>query len=349
MLAFERPFLLAFLALIPVFMWLSLFLGKRGLPFPLVASREKAAEPSPSGRGRPALAAATAAVCEVPFFPRACRKLAILLFYCGLALTVIAAAGPARVSRRILYLSRGNEIIFVLDVSPSMAAADFQPDRLESAKAIIDGFLSSRRNESIGLVAFGAEAALVCPPTLDYPALRRSLLELKPGIFGDGTALGSGLATALAHSASSQAPEKYIVLLTDGENNAGAMAPATVVAMAARRGVSVSVVGVGSKGEVPLSYVDPATGLRRTGSYRSDFDSASLEALARAGSGNYYAAESVNALRKAFDSISERSSSLARTRSVSEEESLLGPVLGLGLAALVLARLLELLSGGGFL
>jgi Ca-activated chloride channel family protein len=272
-----------------------------------------------------------------------------MAFYLGLALTIVAAAGPARVSRRILYLSRGNEIIFVLDVSPSMAAADFQPDRLEAAKAIIDGFLAGRRNESIGLVAFGAEAALVCPPTLDYPSLRRRLVELRAGQFGDGTALGSGLATALAHSANSLAPEKYIVLLTDGENNAGAIAPATVVAMAAGRGVSVSVVGVGTRGEVPLSYLDPATGQRRTGSYRSDFDSASLESLAAAGGGKYYAAESVDALKLAFDSISERSSSLARTRSISEEESLLAPILGLGLACLVLARLLELLSGGGFL
>jgi Ca-activated chloride channel family protein len=201
----------------------------------------------------------------------------------------------------------------------------------------------------VGLVAFGAEAALICPPTLDYAALRSRLAELKPGRYGDGTALGSGLATALAHSASSGAPEKYIVLLTDGENNSGSIAPATAVNLATRRGVTVSVVGVGSRGDVPLSYVDPATGVKRTGSYHSEFDRASLESLAKAGGGRYYAAENGAALASAFSSISDSSTSLAKTRSVSEEESLVRPCLGLGLLALVLARLLEILAGGDFL
>lgn len=330
MLAFDRPWLLGLLALLPALWYLKRRIGRPGLGFPL----------APSG-GQ--------AFSETPTLPRLLGFASSCLFWLGLALMVVAASGPARVSRSILYLSRGNEINFVLDVSPSMAAEDFQPNRLEAAKAIIDGFLQGRRNESIGLVAFGAEAALICPPTLDYAALRRRLSELVPGQFGDGTALGSGMGTALAHSATSGAPRKFLVLLTDGENNAGALAPATAAALAAKRAVQVSVIGVGSRGDIPLTYTDPATGQKRSGSYHSEFDRTSLEALAREGGGTYYAAENPEALAAAFASISDSSASLARTRSVSREESLVRLVLALGLGLLVLARLLELLSGGDFL
>ncbi len=335
MLAFERPFLLALLLLAPLLWWLGRSFGRQGIGFPLGTWGGRPGGPS--------------AVAVLPFLPRLVRALAQLLFWLGFAACVAAAAGPARVNRRVLYLSRGNEILFVLDVSPSMAAADFQPDRLAAAKTIIDGFLKERRNESIGLVAFGAEAALVCPPTLDYESLRRRLAELKPGQFGDGTAIGAGIATALAHSASAGAPERYLVILTDGENNAGAMSPATAISLAARRRISVSVIGVGSRGDVPLSYVDPATGAKHVGSYHSEFDQAALETLARDGGGRYYAAESSSALAQAFSAISDRSTTLARTRSVSEEESLVRPILALGLLVLGLARLLEAFGGGDFL
>jgi Ca-activated chloride channel family protein len=330
MLAFERPLLLLCLAFVPVLAWLLRWTRRRGVSL------------TTRVRHGPAFAVA-------PLLPRLARLLAAALFWLGLVACIVAAAGPARVSRRILYLSRGNEILFVLDVSPSMAASDFQPSRLDAAKRIIDRFLDGRRNETVGLVAFGAEAALICPPTLDYQVLRRRLEGLQPGQFGDGTALGAGIATALAHSSGSGAPRKYVILLTDGENNAGSMSPSLAVSFAARRSVAVSVIGVGSRGEVPLSYVDPSTGLRRTGNYRSEFDQVALESLARAGGGRYYAAESAEALGSAFASISDDSASLARTRSTSQEESLVGIVLTMALASLVLARLLGFVAGGDFL
>jgi len=329
-MAFDRPWLLGLLALLPALWYLKRRLGRPGIAFPLAPSGGKAFS-------------------AIPALPRALSFISALLFWIGLGLVIVAAAGPAKVSRSILYLSRGNEINFVLDVSPSMAAEDFQPNRLEAAKAIIDGFLQGRRNESIGLVAFGAEAALICPPTLDYPALRRRLSELVPGQFGDGTALGAGMGTALAHSSTSGAPRKFLILLTDGENNAGALSPATAANLATKRGVQVSVIGVGSKGDVPLTYTDPATGQKRSGSYHSEFDRGSLEGLAREGGGTYYAAENPEALAAAFASISDSSASLARTRSISREESLVRIVLALGLGILVLARLLGLWAGGDFL
>jgi Ca-activated chloride channel family protein len=330
LIAFERPTLLILALLLPLLWAGRRFFARSGIRFPLGPSGGQVLGP-------------------LPLLPRLLKTAGTALFLLGLFACIVAAAGPARVNRRVLYLSRGNEILFVLDVSPSMAAGDFQPTRLDSAKAIIDGFLKERRNESIGLVAFGAEAALICPPTLDYRSLSKRLAELKPGLFGDGTALGAGIATALAHSGNSGAPERSVVILTDGENNAGAMSPSTAVALAARRGVAVSIIGVGSRGDVPLSYVDPATGQKRTGSYHSEFDRTALETLAKAGGGRYYAAENGEALHAAFAAISDSSTSLARTRSVSTEESLMRPLLGLALLLLALSRLLELIAGGDFL
>ena len=180
MLAFEHPFLLAFLLLIPAFIALRRFLRGRGVRFPIAVYR------GPVFSGTSAFSR----------FLDFCRR---GLLWFGFALAVVAAAGPARVERHLLYLSRGNEVIFALDISPSMAASDFVPTRLEAAKSIIALFLSERRNETVGLVAFGGEAALVCPPTLDYEALRRRLADLQPGALGEGTAIGSGLGTAVAH------------------------------------------------------------------------------------------------------------------------------------------------------
>ncbi|MEI6876750.1 MAG: hypothetical protein WCL50_16665, partial [Spirochaetota bacterium] len=121
-----------------------------------------------------------------------------------------------------------------------------------------------------------------------------------------------------------------------------ALAAAT---LASEAGFTLSVVGVGSEGEVPLNYVDPGTGSRRSGVYVSGFDRSALEAIARRGGGGYYGAADLPALVSAFARISERSLSLSRTRSVASEHSLLPHFLGIAFAALVLARLLALASG----
>lgn len=326
MLVFDRPWALALLGLVPALILLARFLRTRkgAVAIPLF-------EPFPA---------------QPPAFRllRAARAGALWLALAG---TGLAAAGPALVSKRVIYLGRGNEAIIILDVSPSMAASDFAPTRLDAAKSIIGEFLATRRNESVGLVAFGGEAALVCPPTTDYASIVARLGGLEPGIYGEGTAIGAGIATAVAHAARSSAPEKQLILLTDGENNAGSMDPATAARAASRFGIALSVIGVGSPGEAPVTYVDPVTKLKRTGVYRSDFNGASLEVLSRSGGGSYFGAENKAALAAAFVALAERSSSLTRSRSLSSEEGLTSQVLALSLALLVLARLLGLAGGGG--
>jgi Ca-activated chloride channel family protein len=325
-LVFDRPWALVFLALIPAFVLLGRLMRTR---------RGAAAFPLPE--------AAPAA----PFMFKAARAVRGLALWLGLAAAVLGAAGPGLVTKRIAYLGRGDEAIIVLDVSPSMAASDFAPTRLDAAKSIIGDFLATRRNETVGLVAFGQDAALVCPPTTDYASIAARLGSLQPGIYGEGTAIGAGLATAVAHAARSSAPEKQIILLTDGENNAGSMDPGTAARTAARFGMALSIIGVGSAGEAPVTYVDPVTRQKLSGIYRSDFNGASLEALARTGGGNYYGAENKAALASAFAALAERSSSLSRSRSVSSEEGLTGQAVAAALALLALARLLGLAGGGG--
>jgi Ca-activated chloride channel family protein len=327
-LAFERPWALILLGLVPAVVWLRGALRARGAAFPVSrsAGASPLAAPPPC---RIARAASGASLCL------------------GLAFVALAAAGPTLVTKDRVYLGRGSETIIVLDLSPSMAAADLPPTRLDAAKAIIGDFLATRRNETVGLVAFGNDAALVCPPTTDYEALASRLGSLQPGLYGDGTAIGAGIGTALAHAFRSTAPERHIVLLTDGENNAGSMDPEEAAGAARRRGVSLSVIGVGSPGEAPVSYVDPATHRRRTGIYRSSFDAAALEGFARGAGGGYYAAENEEALERAFADLAERSVSLTRSRSQSRSRGLGPEALGIGLVLAALARLLGLVGGGG--
>jgi Ca-activated chloride channel homolog len=324
---FERPGALLLLGLVPALVAASLFLRARGVAFPL-SEGELPAFP------------------RAPFLARFARRSGGAALGLGLVLVVLAVAEPALVSKRTVYIGRGNEAIIVLDLSPSMAASDLAPTRLDAAKAIIGDFLATRRNETVGLVAFGNEAALVCPPTTDYATVSSRLGSLEPGLYGEGTAIGAGIATAVAHAARSSAPEKHIVLLTDGENNAGSMDPATAMRAARRFGISLSVIGVGSPGEAPVTYVDPVTHRKRSGIYRSGFDAVALESLTRSVGGGYYEAANKEALAQAFSALAERSASLTRSRSGSAAKGLGAEALGIGLALIVLARLLGLAGGG---
>lgn len=326
MLVLDRPWALLGLALPLVLLALSRALGARGaVAFPL------------SGGKAPKV--------PVPFSAlRAARAAALWL---GYSCAVLAASGPAIASRRVVYLERGAEAMLVLDVSPSMAASDFEPTRLDAAKSIIGDFLAARRNETVGLVAFGAEAALVCPPTADYGSVASRLESLSPGAFGEGTAIGSGIATAVAHIARSDSSGKFIILLTDGESNAGAIDPKTAARAARRFGAELSVVGIGSSGDVPVEYADPRTGEKRSGIYRSGFDIRPMEELAEAGGGSYFPAASRDELAKAFSSLSDRSLAPARSRTEGTERSVAALFLAAALVLLGASRLAGLAGGGG--
>lgn len=262
-------------------------------------------------------------------------------FLDGLAALVllVALAGPVLVQQRTLWLDRGSDVFFVIDCSPSMSALDMQgQSRFEVAKSLVSRFASLRPSDAIGLVAIGADGALILPPTVDRTIFLQRLANLSIAELGDGTAIGTGLAIAAVHLRSSRAHKKLVVLLTDGENNAGAIHPLTGASLIREMDAEFWVIGIGTSGEVPLDFVDPATGQRKTGTYESRYDPEALHSLALTGGGTFLVAESTNALEDAFNRMNTAVLSPSRSRTYRETQSLEGPLLFIALICIALAR-----------
>ncbi len=259
---------------------------------------------------------------------------------------VLAASGPNIVERRVVFPNRGGDVIFALDVSPSMGARDMEPDRLAASAALVEAFLRQDRPDSVGVVVFGQDAALLCPPTTDYASLRSRLAEARPGILGDGTALGLGLAQAVRHAARAKGERDRIILLTDGENNAGTVSPEDACDLASRLGVRLTIIGVGGPGDVPLAYENPSTGERFEGTYASGFDEKALRILAERAGGEYISARDGPSLERAFRTVSDRMESSRGARSVTVRRSRAAPVLAAALAAFCLSWTLALAVKG---
>ncbi len=210
------------------------------------------------------------------------------LFYCiSWSSLCFAAAGPAVKKLGLSQAGSDKLVMFALDLSPSMAARDIEPNRLAAAKQLIKSFVVSEKGAAgakVGISAFGADTALVCPPTSDYAILLERLEALEPGILGDGTALGLGLSGAIELVKKSGAEKTALVLLSDGEDNIGIVHPMDAAESIAASGSSFLLIGLGTRGEVPLTYRDPVSGLEQGGIYRSGFDISALASLAdRAG------------------------------------------------------------------
>jgi Ca-activated chloride channel family protein len=256
--------------------------------------------------------------------------------------SVLAAAGPVALSTQTVYLARGADIVFVLDASASMSARDMDgASRFEMAVSLIRDFSAARGADAIGLVAVGSDAALLAPPTIDRFSLAARLDTLRIAELGDGTALGLGLSIAALHLRSAAAPRKAVVLLTDGENNTGAVHPQTGAAAVRAVGASLWVIGIGSAGEVLIDYVDPATGARRRGLLDSRFDPAALKAIAQAGGGVYLHAPAPDSFRRAFAALDAQEYAAGATRTVTRSTGLGDPLIVGALAALALSRLIR--------
>jgi Ca-activated chloride channel family protein len=254
-----------------------------------------------------------------PLFLIRILKIAELL---GVFLLFAAIACPRFIFTETVWLNRGTDILFVMDISPSMAGIDMgNMNRFEAARNLVFDFAKNRPSDAVGLVAVGNDAALLLPPTVDRESLFSRLESLQIGELGDGSALGLGLAIAALHIGKSAAPRRAVVLITDGENNAGSIHPETAAEILGELGVSLWVIGVGSSGEIPINYVDPLTRIRRTGTFDSRFNPESLEAIARKGGGTYLAAPHGDALSAVFSLIDQgemtvvRTSTRTRTRS----------------------------------
>ncbi len=213
----------------------------------------------------------------------------------GFVVAVVALAEPVLYRQERVYTSRGTDILFVLDVSPSMAAKDIAGGtRIEAAKKSVAELVTQNQGATFGLVAMGGEASIVVPPTIDQKIFMERLEAVEIGSLGNGTAIGTGLATAVYHLSSSVAPKKCIVLITDGENNSGEIHPETAAELAQKNNITVYTLGIGTSGSVPIEYFDAATGRMYTGYLNSNFDPSVLRLIAQAGGGRFFEIQSLS-------------------------------------------------------
>jgi len=232
----------------------------------------------------------------------------------GVFLLAFALSGPVVITNNPVYLDRGTDLLFILDCSPSMAGLDIDGrSRFEAAQKMISDFSTTHPADAIGLVGVGSDAALLVPPTTDRNTLIKRLYSLKVGELGDGTSLGTGISVAAFHLNNSYAPRKAAVLITDGENNAGAINPETAAELLARESVNFYVIAVGTNGQVPIDYIDPFTNIRRTGTFDSRFETAALNLLAESGNGTFIPAPSAAAFADAFSRINKSELTVTRT------------------------------------
>ncbi len=175
----------------------------------------------------------------------------------AVAFLVIAIARPRSSSVNETVDTEGIDIVMALDVSTSMLARDFDPDRIEAAKGIAVEFISQRPADRMGLVVFAGESFTQCPLTTDRPTLINLLKEVECGLIEDGTAIGNGLATAVARLKDSDAPSRVIILLTDGVNNRGEITPMMATEIAKTYGIRVYTIGVGAMGTAPYPVMTP--------------------------------------------------------------------------------------------
>jgi Ca-activated chloride channel family protein len=237
-------------------------------------------------------------------FRRFIYMLSWFVFWLGLCSLFIALSGPVRIQKTKIFLNRGLDIMIVLDESPSMLAQDFKPEhRFGTAKKVIEEFIGGRENDQIGIVSFSQEALLRVPVTDDYSLLLSILSSLDVMELGDGTAIGMGLSLASLHLQGSDVPGRVIILLTDGENNAGEVGPVQAAELARRLGIRIYCIGIGKEGEAYMELKDPVTGKIMKGKYIGKFDEALLQKIAALSGGKYFHARNPGTLSSIFEQI----------------------------------------------
>jgi Ca-activated chloride channel family protein len=221
----------------------------------------------------------------------------------AIILIVFAIARPQSIYTWKNEITEGIDIIIALDVSSSMLARDFQPDRLEAAKDFAIQFITGRKNDRIGLVVFSGESFTQCPLTTDHRVLINLFREIKSGMIEDGTAIGMGLATAVARLKDSDAKSKVIILLTDGVNNQGAIAPLTAAELAKTFGIKVYTIGVGTKGMAPYPVNTPfGVQLRNV---PVEIDEQMMKKIAEMTGGKYFRATDNKKLIQIYEQIDQ--------------------------------------------
>ena len=229
------------------------------------------------------------------------RHVPFVLRMAAVAVLIIILARPQSTNSWQNSSTEGIDIMLAMDISGSMRAQDLKPDRLEASKDVAASFINGRPNDNIGLVVFAAESFTQCPLTTDHTVLLNLFKDVQPGIIQDGTAIGLGLANAVSRIKDSQAKSKVIILLTDGVNNQGEIAPVTAAEIAKTFGVRVYTIGVGTQGKAPYPW-QTAFGVKYV-DVDVEIDEPTLKQIAATTGGQYFRATDNASLKEIYSEI----------------------------------------------
>lgn len=266
----------------------------------------------------------------------------IVLRSLAIVLIITALARPQTSLSRETVSTEGIDIVLALDISSSMLAQDFTPNRLEAAAEVAQNFIEGRPNDRIGLVVFAGESFTQCPITTDHKVLLDALNNLESGLIEDGTAIGMGLATAADRLKDSEAKSKVVILLTDGENNQGIIDPKTAAEIAASLKMRVYTIGVGTEGMAPYPVKD-RFGRTMLQEVKVNIDEKLLEYIANLTGVSYYRATDGNKLQDIFGEIDRLEKNRIEVASFKRYHEEFYPLALAALFLLVLEQLISLL------
>ena len=268
------------------------------------------------------------------------RHVPFILRGMAVALIIVALARPQDVEEQSRTNAEGIDIMLAIDISSSMLARDFEPDRLTSAKEVAAEFVADRYGDRIGLALFAGESFTQSPLTTDKGTLQTLLMRLRSGIIEDGTAIGNGLATAINRLRESEAKSKVVILLTDGVNNRGEIAPLMAANIAADMGIKVYTIGVGTRGKAPYPAVD-MFGNMVFQMMDVEIDEQTLEQIAETTGGRYFRATDRDKLKSIYDEINSLEKSKVEITDLTIYHERFLPLLLLAIGLLVAEFLLE--------
>lgn len=281
----------------------------------------------------------------MPFGNRHCLKALLLhgmfaLRCCAIAALIVVIARPQTTDSWSTSETEGTDIVLAMDISTSMLARDFKPDRFEAAKEIASRFVAGRENDNMGLVIFAGESFTALPMTTDRSLLVNYINDMSMGMLQDGTAIGDGLATSINRIKEGKAKSKSIILLTDGSNNTGNVAPITAAEIAKKNGIKVYTIGVGSQGMAPypaenefgrITYVNMPVVI----------DEVSLRKIADITGGKYYRATGNAVLSQIFEEIDALEKTKIDVRNFSNRTDNFAPWALLALALILFELLMR--------
>lgn len=268
------------------------------------------------------------------------RHIVFVLEIVAISLFIIALARPQSSSKSQKVNVEGIDIVLAMDISSSMLACDLKPDRLEASKIVASDFVEGRPSDRMGLIVFSGETFTQVPLTTDHAMMLNMLKDMKCGMLEDGTAIGDGLASAVSRLKDSEAISKVVILLTDGDNNAGSIDPSTAAEMAKLFGIRVYTIGAGTRGMAPYPVQTQFGGVRYQ-QVEVNINEPLLQEIADVTGGKYFRAESKEKLQQIYDEIDKMERSKIEVTEFKRLHEEFYPFVMLGLASLILAFILK--------